>query len=467
MGRVIVLEFNELTPSLVERFMQAGRLPGFSKLFSESHTFISDAEERAPNLEPWIQWVTVHTGLAFEEHGVFELGDGHKLNSPRVWDLASDAGRKVWVCGSMNAGRRGPVKGYILPDPWSVGIEPYPAKEFDDYFKFVSYYVQEYTRQEVRLSRADQLRFVRFMAGRGLSLRTVGAIVRQLASERGGHNRWKRATILDRLQWDLFAWYYRESQPDFATFFLNSTAHFQHVYWRNMDPEPFVQKPAPDDQAEHGDAVLYGYQQMDRIIQDCLALAGADTTVMLCTALSQQPCLNYEGTGGKKWYRMIEPDALLRFAGVTESYRYAPVMSEQFRLYFHSGAAAADAGRRLAGLSIRDKPAMYTKLEGAEVFAGCSVITEQPEDAVLTSRSNGASARFLDMFYLVDVTKSGMHHPDGIWWIRTLQRTHREHGRVSLRQVAPTILSVLGVPQPDSMKPPPVPALDPLLSHQA
>jgi hypothetical protein len=461
MGRLIVLEFNELTPSLVTRFMQAGQLPSFSKLFSESHTFISDAEEHAPNLEPWIQWVTVQTGLSFAEHGVFDLGDGHKLTAPRVWDLASDVGRKVWVCGSMNAGRRGPVKGYILPDPWSVGFEPYPAREFDAYFKFVSSHVQEYTRDQVPLSRADQLDFMRFMARRGLSMRTVSTILLQLARERSGRNRWKRATILDRLQWDLFRWYYRDFQPDYATFFLNSTAHFQHFYWRNMDPESFVAKPSRDDQAEHGEAILYGYQQMDQLIKECLELAGVDVTVMLCTGLSQQPCLTYEGTGGKKEYRMNDPDALLRFVGVTEPYRYEPVMAEQFWLRFNSDAAAADAERRLAGLSIGDKPAMFTKLQSSEVFGGCSAITELPEGTVLTSCANGASSSFYDLFYRVDATKSGMHHPDGIWWIRTPQRKHQEHGRVSLRQVAPTILSILGVPLPDSMKLPPVAAIHP------
>src|ERR1041385_882411 len=59
--RVIVLEFNELCPSLMEQFMKQGLLPGFSRLHSESYAYVTDAEEVAPNLEPWIQWVTVHT----------------------------------------------------------------------------------------------------------------------------------------------------------------------------------------------------------------------------------------------------------------------------------------------------------------------------------------------------------------------------------------------------------------------
>jgi hypothetical protein len=99
---VVLLEFNELSPSLMYDFMAAGELPNFKKLHDSSHVYITDAEEQAPNLEPWIQWVTVHSGLPFSEHRVFHLGDGAKLRAPQIWDLLSRAGHKVWVCGSMN-----------------------------------------------------------------------------------------------------------------------------------------------------------------------------------------------------------------------------------------------------------------------------------------------------------------------------------------------------------------------------
>jgi hypothetical protein len=86
-------------------------------MHGESQVYVTDAEEQAPYLEPWIQWMTVHTGLAFKEHGIFDLGDGHKLTIPRLWDMISDAGCRVWVCGSMNAGANEGINGFILLDP--------------------------------------------------------------------------------------------------------------------------------------------------------------------------------------------------------------------------------------------------------------------------------------------------------------------------------------------------------------
>ena len=75
-SRVILLEFNELSSTLIQQFMQQGLLPNFARLHRESYTYVTQAEETPPNLEPWIQWVTVHTGLSFRQHGVFILGDG-------------------------------------------------------------------------------------------------------------------------------------------------------------------------------------------------------------------------------------------------------------------------------------------------------------------------------------------------------------------------------------------------------
>ena len=62
---VILLEFNELCPSLMGQFIQQGKLPNFQRFYNESAVYTTDAEEQPPNLEPWIQWVTVHTGQPY------------------------------------------------------------------------------------------------------------------------------------------------------------------------------------------------------------------------------------------------------------------------------------------------------------------------------------------------------------------------------------------------------------------
>src|SRR5262245_7968748 len=116
-GPLVMIEFNELTPSLMFKFMGEGHLPNFRRFHDESEVYLTDAEEEGEDLNPWVQWVTIHSGLPAEQHGIKRLSEGHLLNVKAVWDLLSDAGYRVWVCGSMNARYDKPLHGYLLPDP--------------------------------------------------------------------------------------------------------------------------------------------------------------------------------------------------------------------------------------------------------------------------------------------------------------------------------------------------------------
>jgi hypothetical protein len=448
---VILLEFNELSPTLMDQFIAQGKLPNFARLKAQSQVFVTEAEEIAPNLEPWIQWVTVQTGLSFKEHGVFDLGDGHKLPFPRVFEILNDAGYRQWICASMNAAFQKKLNGYFLPDPWSVGVEPYPKEEFHDFFDYVRRNVQEHSRDKMPVSKADHLKFLWFMLRKGLSLKTISSTIKQLRSEKGGKFRWKRATILDRMQWDVFAHYWKRDRPDFSTFFINSTAHFQHMYWRNMDPAPFQIQPTAEEQEEYQGAVEYGYVAMDGIIGDCLELAGPDTIVILASALSQQPCLTYENKSGKILHRTNEPDEFFAWAGIHTQYRYAPVMSEEFHMYFKEESDAADCHRLFQAMTVDGKQLMFSRQSGNEVYAGCAIFTATDSNAVVRNAA-GEEKPFRRLFYQASGLKSGMHHPDGIYWIRdTAKKPRTQAERVSLRCVGPTILAHFGLPKPSYM----------------
>ena len=468
---VIMLEFNELTPELVDRFIAEGHLPNFARLRSESVVAITDAGETAPNLEPWIQWVTIHTGLTFAEHKVFDLGDGPRLRTRRIWDIASDLGKKIWICGSMNAAVQAEqVNGLVLPDPWATEVTPMPTGLFEPYLKVVRTYVQEHTKGKPKISKIDILRFCRFMIANGLSLKTVTDTLRQLAIERLKPFHWRRATILDRLQWDLFRCFYRRDRPALATFFLNSTAHYQHYFWRNMDPTPFSALPTPEAQAKYADAILFGYRKMDELVGECLDLAGPLTSIVLCTALSQQPMLGYENIGGKLIFKPHDEAKLFRFAGVTGKYKFASVMAEQFQLFFETEADAAAAEEKIAALKLTDGARlMMVRRHGTRLFSGCQLVTAPSATARISRAASEETVAFDEMFYAVESVRSGMHHPDGMLWIRLPERHHVQvMRRVPLVELAPTLLSLADVNAMDAFPSNPMPEICPVpVAHSA
>jgi hypothetical protein len=312
----------------------------------------------------------------------------------------------------------------------------------------------EYTNEHVPLTRADYVKFLQFMVGHGLSLSTVNSIVRQLASEKTTHDvRWRRAFILDRLQFDLFCAVYRRLKPRFATFFLNSTAHMQHMYWRNMEPHLFKATLGTEERGGNASAILRGYEEMDRLVGMLLKLAGDEAVIIFATALSQQPCLTYEESGGKHVYRPKDFARLLAFAGITSTCQVAPVMAEQFWIHLQSSSDVVDAETKLAALQVDQQRAMSTRRDGSSLFVDCCIKRTIDADALLGIQGSDHSVPFFEMFYAMEGMKSGMHHPDGMLWIRDPLRPHAFHQeKVGLVSIAPTILGMLGIEKPEYMK---------------
>ena len=94
--KIVLIEFNELSPTLLDKWMGEGKLPNFKKLHDRSvvHVSAPDVEE-SEFLEPWIQWYSMHVGRGFEEHKVFHLTDGAKTNDLDIWTHLKNKGKKT------------------------------------------------------------------------------------------------------------------------------------------------------------------------------------------------------------------------------------------------------------------------------------------------------------------------------------------------------------------------------------
>ena len=442
---ILLLEFNELCPALLQQFMERGELPNFKRLYNSSRVYTTDAGESPPNLEPWIQWVTVHSGMAFGQHGVFHLGEGRELQNKCLAELLSDAGVSVGVLGSMNTNYT-ELNGYYIPDPWDKRGRSAPAS-LQTFYDVVARQVQD-SSNGGSFSKMDMLRFGWFLARHGLRPTTVATAAGQLLSERREPGvKWRRASVLEHIQYDLFRSLNRRFKVKFASLFCNSTAHYQHYYWRNMQPELFDQPPDPADHVSLQSAILYGYQTMDRLVGRVLK-DYPQAKIMLCTALSQQAWTDT----AKCTYRPRSFEALLDLAGVpTGDVKVNPVMAEEFFIECSTEERARSVETRLGGLEVHTAKLMRIKRDGADLYAACDINEGGAEDLQVVSRADGIQKRFGDLFHLVHSMRSGRHHPDGVLWIRN-GRHEVERERVPLASIAPTVLHHFGVQPPDYMK---------------
>lgn len=444
---LILIEFNELSPKLLRRFMDAGDLPNFSAFFASSTVFTTDAQEEQDHLEPWIQWPSVHSGMPFREHRLLHLGDARKDRRKFVAELLSDAGIRVGVFGSMNQNYR-ELNGYVLADPWDKAGFSQPAW-LKPYYDTISKGVQESSREDA-LTKGELMKLAVFLARHGLTPQTVRDAVAQLLNERRDRGtKWRRASLLDSLQYDLSRYLNRLFRVQFATFFSNSTAHYQHFYWRDMEPGIFTVASSGDNQHPSlKSAILYGYRSMDRLMGRFVR-DYPDALLVFCTALSQQPWTDT----GKCLYRPRRFDAFFDFAQVPKDrLELKPVMSQQFHVDFRDAETAAAAERALADLAVDGQQLMWIERNGRSLFGGCSI--HEPQAVLSRSivrRSDGCSIPFGDLFYQIHTMRSGRHHPEGSLWIRN--RVHRiVDAKVPLTDIAPTILAHFGVTQPDYMK---------------
>ena len=114
---LIMLELNELCPKIIDRMIDEGRLPNFKRLQDRSIRHLTRTTDQ--DVEPWVQWVTLHSGMPQSDHGVRQLDERGDLALSRVWDLLAADGYSSIIFGSMNTATKEPEKVSIFPDFWS------------------------------------------------------------------------------------------------------------------------------------------------------------------------------------------------------------------------------------------------------------------------------------------------------------------------------------------------------------
>lgn len=221
---LLFVGLNEVNFEFVQAYVALGELPQFGRLIADHGFARTTSETRYEELEPWIQWVTAHTGLSFAEHGVFRLGDIVKSDLPQIWERLESMGYRVGAVSPMNAKMRLRDPAFFVPDPWTP-TEVVAPELLRRLFQAVSHVVNE--NATGRFGWGSMLNLAlgvaRVAAPRhyALYLRYAARSIREI---------WFRPIFLDLLLTDLFELCVRRTRPHFASLFLNAGAHIQHHY---------------------------------------------------------------------------------------------------------------------------------------------------------------------------------------------------------------------------------------------
>lgn len=462
--KVLLLEFNEINWVVVDRLIaQRGSdfLPHFAKLRSQGAWCVQSAVERSPLLDPWITWVTLHTGVAPQVHGASVLEQSSDtIQAKRTWQYAHEAGRSVGIFGSISAYPPQPVKGFMVPGPFAPGNETYPPS-----LEAVQVLNRGQTQAHGGAKRApglaENIKTGLSLLKLGLRFGTIGKVATQLLRERRNPSqRWQRVCLQPMLNFDIFAAQYRQMRPEYATLHSNHAAHFMHHYWRAWDDSAFPVKASAEEKAKYGEAVPEGYRLCDQLLGEAMAMIDDDTVLVLASSMGQQPFISDKYAAGKIVVRIKDIDALLALAGRQGITDVVPTMVPQWNLTIPDAARRADVQRffeqvmRLQGEVSERGFAVQETHDILTITPLGLARNDLPVQYEFTLPDGQRKRLPLAQLFVMDTptVKQGMHHIDGMlaFYGKAVRQGVKLADCTNL-DVAPTLLTLMGVPVPDAM----------------
>lgn len=400
---LIVLQLNEVNFDLVERYLGQHALPGFRHLLAKFGRVETFAETKYDELEPWIQWVSAHSGLRYGEHRIFRLGDAVNSQVPQIFEVMEQQGLIVGAISPMNARNALRHPAYFIPDPWTV-----TSSDESGYSRRFTSMLQQTVNENAqgRISKRSLLAIAEAVL-RSFSPRGTAQLLKLIGQAKRRH--WIKALVLDQLIHLVHLRLFRQKRPNVSFVFLNAGAHIQHHYLFNSPhANTTATNPAwytPPD----ADPVLDMLQVYDRILLDYLALCSErGTQLIVATGLTQ---VAYDRV--KLYYRLRHHAQFLALLDVVPQ-QVLPRMTRDFEALFDDESAAQRAATVLRGVRmVRDGAPLFGEIEerGASLFVTLSYPHEiLPADTA--SYAGGNLGHVLPHVTFVAV-KNGMHSTKG------------------------------------------------------
>jgi hypothetical protein len=401
MSKVTLIELNEVNFDAVRYYVAQGKLPTFARLLEHYGYSETTSEDNYEELEPWIQWVTAHTGLSLKEHGVFRLGDIVNHDIPQIWETLEAKGYRVGAISPMNAKNRLKNAPFFVPDPWTQTPTSGP-KLLGRLHKAIGQVVGDNAKGGISGESIFWLLIglLRFAQPRNYIRYFKLAIQSRRKS-------WLKPMFLDLFLGDIFMRLNRQTKPDFSSLFLNAAAHIQHHYMFNSPAYADVAKNPTWYIDAHMDPMLEVYALYDVLLAQIINTT-PNTHFMIATGLHQEPhpTVTY-------YWRLKDHTVFLHKIGVVAK-TVEPLMSRDFIIRCETPNEAAQAEARLNAARDRHGVALFeVDNRGADLF----VMLTYPNDIAQDMSFSINTEKYTD--FKADVVfvaiKNGQHNGMGYY----------------------------------------------------
>ena len=404
--KLLFIQLNEINFEIVDKYTLNSKKSKFKNLklikkFFKS--FVTFAEDEYKNLEPWIQWASVHLGKNYNQHKIFRLGDiVNHVSEKQVFEKIEDKGFKVGAISPMNAENRLENPAYFIADPWTD-----TKSDASDFSRRLSLML----KQSVNDNSLGKLSFSSVITIFEIFIRTIHysntlflikLVISSLIKP------WKRSLVLDYLMHLTHIYFLKKKMPNFSSVFLNAGAHIQHHYFFNSAYISNLPKNPKWYVNSHSDPIEDMLEVYDRIIGDYLKLINNGTQLLVATGLRQVP---YNMT--KFYYRLKDHKFFLQKIGV-KFLKVMPRMTRDFEIIFNSDSDLSDAKKILENIKIKEKNlSIFCEIEERKksLFVTLTYPHEiEKEDQLVIN--NQLKLNFYNEVVFVAI-KNGMHDSKG------------------------------------------------------
>ena len=321
--KLIFWELNEINFDFVNFYIGMGKLPNWKKMIKEHGLFTTVVDEKYDDLQPWIQWPTIRTGLDFDQHGIYRLGDIDGSRLKQHWEILEGRGYSVAAISPINASNNTKNSPFWVPDPW-VDTKVSGNGFIRRFSKALKQVVNDNSEEKISFSSMVVIFEALITKSQISSWRIylscfIGIFIKQ---------HWSKAIFLDRLLADIFINLWKSDKPDFSVLWLNGGAHIQHHYMCSsesyngsvINPEWYVQKKKYP--------LLEILEMYDSMLKELLSLN--DVRLMIAVGVRQVP---YEDLSN--CWRLKNHDEFLTKLGIKFK-KISPRMSRDFLIEFES-----------------------------------------------------------------------------------------------------------------------------------
>ena len=185
-------------------------------------------------MDPWVQWVSVHTGIPSKKHKIYRLGQTLDKSTKQIWESLSAKKITCTVWGAFNSTLNNKKNiDLFFPDPWSFNEKAFPDY-FNSFLKLPRYYAKNYPDvNKFKIIFYGWIFFYKIIFSRlffDIIKILPGLIKNFLNSKLKSFNFY---FFLDLISLLILQKNIKKNKSELLIVALNSFAHYQHNYWDN------------------------------------------------------------------------------------------------------------------------------------------------------------------------------------------------------------------------------------------